>query len=847
MAGIVIPIETARAQKELRGLKTGLSAVGKEATRIEKETQKLQGKLQKGLGAKQASANMDKFTASTKRSSKAMTRFTKQASRGGKAMMMFGKGIRAGARSLMSMQAMIGGMSLAILATTFLTVGAKFEHTMQTVKAVTRATEVQFAAMEAQARKMGATTEWTASQSAEALKFLGMAGFGAAKATEALPGVLDLATASGVELGRAADIASNALTAMQLPVSSLNRVNSAFIATMTRSNVNMEMLAESFKFAAPRAQALGYTVEELSSLIGILGNAGIQGSMAGTQLSFAMGKVSKVFKELGVDGTGGGLIEALEGVNEAGWGVDKLMKVFGERGGRAALVLRQLIPEYKALAIAVRNAKDEHKRIAEAMRGTVIGRFKELKSVMEDLILTVFKQYQSEIGGTIEGMSNWIRANKDVIVEVGKGWWEIVKALMAAVGLVAKLVSSSAQWVSNTAKALAIMSEKKGFWTDLLHLAVNPVGFVARKLTDDEKGLGIIDVFTRGKEVVEEYEATLGNAIAAKEQLSRAGGADVAGLAALEAESKAQEALDIKLEKIKKQARGVGGTSDTKADLERQKGVRAEFAKVNATYRLNDEELELFHLQKEYENYKKHAENKAEVDLWYNTEKDRIQIEQASKLDAYQITELNAMQDSWMIRDQGMKDAAVRAEEMADVAEETFGGISEQLNTINANIAGGLADTFTDFIMGTKSAGEAFGVFSKQVVADLIRMIIKQTIFNSISSLGLGGGGAAAGGMGGIFSAIGSLFGGGRADGGDVSAGKTYWVGERGPEKFTPSQDGHITSAEQSNGEQQPVQVSIANILDPSMMEDWAGSESGQNAIMNVVTANPDALKFAMR
>ncbi len=155
--------------------------------------------------------------------------------------------------------------------------GTSFEKTMATVGGVMRATAREQDELTKSARLMGETTEYSATQAAEALQFLGMAGFAANKAIAALPGTLDLATAGGLDLGRAADIATNALTAMGLEVEELGRVNDVFVGTITRSNTNMEMMAESFKYAAPLARAYGYSVEELSGLIGTLGNAGIQG------------------------------------------------------------------------------------------------------------------------------------------------------------------------------------------------------------------------------------------------------------------------------------------------------------------------------------------------------------------------------------------------------------------------------------------------------------------------------------------------------------------------------------------------------------------------------------------
>ena len=173
-----------------------------------------------------------------------------------------------------------GGAAVVGMFKKMVEVGVEFEYTMTTVGGIMRATGAEMEDLTAIAKRMGETTEWSASQAGEALKFLGMAGFDAAEATKALPGVLDLATAGNLDLGQAADIASNALTAMGLPVEELSRVNDVFVGTITRSNTNMEMMAESFKYAAPVAKAYGYSIEDLSGLIGKLGDAGIQGSMA---------------------------------------------------------------------------------------------------------------------------------------------------------------------------------------------------------------------------------------------------------------------------------------------------------------------------------------------------------------------------------------------------------------------------------------------------------------------------------------------------------------------------------------------------------------------------------------
>ncbi len=282
---------------------------------------------------------------------------------------------------------------------------------------------------------MGETTEYSATQAAEALQFLGMAGFAANKAIAALPGTLDLATAGGLDLGRAADIATNALTAMGLEVEELSRVNDVFVGTITRSNTNMEMMAESFKYAAPLARAYGYSIEELSGLIGTLGNAGIQGSMAGTQLAMAFLKANKIAKEFGF--TSSDLIDVLDSMREAGFTAGQVIEKFGGRAGRAAGVLFEATDAAKAFQEQLGLVAGEAKTLADTMRDTMWGIRKELTSVVESLKLDMYKQWQKELKGIFKSITGWIRENKSEIVLFTE---QAVAGITAVVFLLKKVV-----------------------------------------------------------------------------------------------------------------------------------------------------------------------------------------------------------------------------------------------------------------------------------------------------------------------------------------------------------------------------------------------------------------------
>lgn len=312
--------------------------------------------------------------------------------------------------------------------------GAEFEQQMATVEGVMRASGEEMSRMTDLAREMGETTRFKATEAADALKFLGMTGFNAAEAMEALPGVLDLAAASETELGRSADIASNILKTFQLETQELGRVNDVLVGTMTRSNVNMEQLAESMKFAGPVANAFGFSIEETAGLIGKLGDAGVQGSMAGTQLAFAMHKANKVAADMGLESAD--LIDVLDDLNKQGADAADIMQLFGLRGGRAALILRDMIPEIRSFQQELHTVGGEAKDLAEKKMATLQGAWLEFKSAVESVAIDAFNQFGEGLNSVLRGITGFVRENKAAIASIGSGFanaMEFVDTLIATV------------------------------------------------------------------------------------------------------------------------------------------------------------------------------------------------------------------------------------------------------------------------------------------------------------------------------------------------------------------------------------------------------------------------------
>jgi hypothetical protein len=359
---------------------------------------------------------------------KAQGMFTRFSTTGIKSIVGVTKAIGVMGGAVAAFGATIGG---AMLLRSIDKIGTEFEQSMAIVGGVMRATQKEIEALEESARRMGETTEWTASQAADSLKFLGMAGFDANKAMAALPGTLDLATAGNLELGRAADIATNALTAMQLPVEELGRVNDVFVGTITRSNVNMEEMAEAFKYGAPVANAFGYSIEELSGMIGMLGNAGIKGSMAGTQLAMAIQKANEIAGKFGY--TSSDLLDVLEDMEKSGMTNADYMQLFGIRAGRAALVLRDAIQPTKDFQQTLGQTSNEAKKLADTMRDTIGGAKKVFASVIESIKIDIFELFRNDLKATIESLTEWLQENRDQIVAYADGIINIFKGIGGAI------------------------------------------------------------------------------------------------------------------------------------------------------------------------------------------------------------------------------------------------------------------------------------------------------------------------------------------------------------------------------------------------------------------------------
>ena len=187
---------------------------------------------------------------------------------------------------------------------------AAFQAQMSTVRAISGASAEEMDALAEKAKYMGATTAFTAAEAGQALEYMAMAGWKTGDMLGGLEGIMSLAAASGESLGATSDIVTDALTAFGLAAEESARFADVLAAASSNSNTNVAMMGETFKYAAPVAGALGYSIEDTALAIGLMANAGIKGSQAGTALRGTLTNLAKpsddvlwYMEELGVSMT----------------------------------------------------------------------------------------------------------------------------------------------------------------------------------------------------------------------------------------------------------------------------------------------------------------------------------------------------------------------------------------------------------------------------------------------------------------------------------------------------------------------------------------------------------------
>lgn len=281
---------------------------------------------------------------------------------------------------------------------------ASFEKSMRRVQAVSQATASEYQKLSTAALEMSTRTEHSAMAIAEGMNFMAMAGFKANEIMEAMPSVLQLASAGVMDLGTAADITTNILTGYGLELSELARANDILVSAMTGANVDLVGLGESFKYVGPLAKAAGIEFSETAAMIALMGNAGIQGSMAGTSLRQAITNLlnptkqaQEIMARLGIktrDANGNllSMTEILRQLEDRSASASDMMILFGQRAGPAmSALLEQGVDELEKFQQRLEDSEGLATRIASMMIDTTEGQ-KELFKNTINAIRIMFGQ-----------------------------------------------------------------------------------------------------------------------------------------------------------------------------------------------------------------------------------------------------------------------------------------------------------------------------------------------------------------------------------------------------------------------------------------------------------------------
>lgn len=277
----------------------------------------------------------------------------------------------------------------------------EFSDGMLTVQAVTRATAIEFQGLKETAQELGATTRFTASEVADGMIFLGRAGFTTGQIYGSISATLDLAAASALDLGRAADIASNLMTSFGLAAKDTRDIVDTLVFTANNANTNVQQLGDGLKLVAPIASQLGSTLAESAAVMGILGNAGLQATLAGTafrrvliNLETPTGNLAKILKIVGltfddVRPSTEGFITVLKRLKEAQIGASAAGLAFGARGGPGFAVLVSSISLIEDFIRAEEKAGDIARETARIMESQLGGALRRVRSAFEAVIIAV--------------------------------------------------------------------------------------------------------------------------------------------------------------------------------------------------------------------------------------------------------------------------------------------------------------------------------------------------------------------------------------------------------------------------------------------------------------------------
>lgn len=370
--------------------------------------------------------------------------------------------------------AAVTGLGVAAVKT-----AADFDSAMANVAAISGATGEDLQALRDKAREMGEKTKFSASEAADAMSYMAMAGWKTGDMLSGIEGIMNLATASGEDLATTSDIVTDALTAFGLTAEDSAHFADILAAASSNANTNVSMMGETFKYCAPVAGALGYSAEDVAEAIGLMGNAGIKSTQAGTALRTMMTKLQGELKLSGealgevtiqtanADGSMRELSDILADCrtafskmseSEAAAAAETLV---GKNAMSGFLALMNSAPgDIDKLRNAIENCDGSAEDMAAIMQDNLNGQLTILKSQLEELaisfgemLMPVIRKVVTAVQGFVDKLNNMDEAQRKTIISIGL----VIAALgpfLVILGTVISTVGKSMKAYATAAKGI---------------------------------------------------------------------------------------------------------------------------------------------------------------------------------------------------------------------------------------------------------------------------------------------------------------------------------------------------------------------------------------------------------
>lgn len=321
----------------------------------------------------------------------------------------------------------ISGMSTALagVAGYSIKVGSSFEASMSKVQAVSGASNEQLQRLSDKAKEMGATTKFSATEAADAMNYMAMAGWKTEDMLNGIDGIMNLAAASGEDLATTSDIVTDALTAFGLTAQDSTHFADVLAAASSNANTNVSMMGETFKYVAPVAGSLGYSAEDCAVAIGLMANSGIKASQSGTALRSMFSRLAKPSKEVkeameklnisltdshgnmkSLDTLMGDLRNSFSGLSES----EKAEMASSLAGQEAMSGLLAIVnasdADFNKLKDAIYGADGASAKMAETMQDNLKGKITITKSTIEGLEIKIYEEIEDPMKEAAEGTTD---------------------------------------------------------------------------------------------------------------------------------------------------------------------------------------------------------------------------------------------------------------------------------------------------------------------------------------------------------------------------------------------------------------------------------------------------------